>query len=620
MPRSITLKNAHQETRLFQHRIETAGIIIFLLFFILFCRLTYIQIFRHQFYSTLARQNQVSTVPIAPLRGLIYDRNGILLANNVPAFQLVLTPEHIPNLAEALSALQKILPITEDHIHDFELRRRLSRPLEAIPLKMQLSEEEVAIFSLNRYAFPGMDIRAIPIRHYTKGPAFAHALGYVGRLSENDLKQVEASTYAGATSIGKTGIEKIYEEDLRGTVGYQLVETDARGRQIKVLSEHPAIAGQNMTLTLDANLQEKAYEWFEGQKGALVAIEPDTGEVLAILSAPGFDPNLFVTGIDRVTYAALNQNPSMPLFNRTLQGQYPPASTIKPFVALIGLEHEVVTTETTISDPGWYQLGGAGRRYRDWRPHGHGQVNLQKAISQSCDTYYYRMAHQLGIERLSESLLNFGFGALTAIDLTQERSGLVPTRGWKQKTYQVDWYPGETLSLGIGQGYMLATPLQMAHLTAFLANKGTMYQPHLLKQKGNEPLYEAPLDREIILNNEAHWNIVIEAMQDVVDHPQGTAHYLKKNTPYSIAGKTGTAQVFGLKQNEKYKVEQVAHHLRDHSLFIAFAPVDHPKIAIAVIIENSKGAPLLAQKVIHEYLSNLPAEDKQEETSDETAS
>lgn len=594
MPNLNTFNNHFRESRLYVNRVVTTTIIIVMLALMLVSRLIFLQVRQHSLYKTLALNNQVSIVPITPARGLIFDRNGILLAENRPAFSLEITPERTPNLEQTLRAIQAIMPLTDEERRQFAKRLKYKRRNEGIPIRTKLSEEFVAKFSVEKHHLPGVDIVARLIRHYAFGEPFAHVLGYMGPISEKDLTEIDPLHYRGAYYMGKTGLEKFYETTLRGKIGYQHIETDAKGRTLRVLNRIPPTSGANLYLSLDSQLQLACYQALQGLKGAIVAINPNNGEVLALVSAPSFDPHLFTQGIDIQAYKGLQNAPDKPLFHRAIRGQYPPGSTVKPLAALQGLELGFITPELRIYDPGWYQLNGSGRLYRDWiyfsKRHGHGIVDLEKAIAYSCDTYFFTLAHRMGVRHLHDIYTRFGLGTRTEIDITGEAPGLVPNPEWKKRVYNDAWYPGDTLNIGIGQGTLLATPLQIAQMTALLANRGTGFRPHLVSTI--ETNHHAPIEqalqptKTVTIRNPKHWDFVIQAMKKVVHVSGGTASRISKGLQYEIAGKTGTAQLFNLKQNEKYESNKVKAHLRDHSWFIAFAPVDKPEIAIAVLIEN----------------------------------
>lgn len=600
-PHKLSIKNHFFESQLYVSRLMVAVTFICVVVILLWGRLFYLQWISHEKYKTLSDNNRIELSPIAPSRGLVLDRNGVILAENKIIFNLEITPEQTQNLEKTITELQKILPIQKQDITKFNKLLAGKHPFESVPIYTRLTETELSSFAESKHLFRGVDIVARLVRHYPFGKTFAHVVGYLGRINEEESKKLDPSLYRGATHIGKTGIEKFYETLLRGKSGYQAAEINASGESLRTLKKIPPVAGRTLTLTLDSRLQLKAYAAFQDKKGAVVAINPNTGEVLAFVSNPSFDPNLFVQGIDTDSYQALQEAPTKPLFDRALRGQYPPGSTIKPFVALLGLETGLITPDLSLLDPGYYQLPWQEHRYRDWRPEGHGEVNLEKAIVESCDTYFYQLARRLGINTLHSFLDQFGFGKATGIDISGERTGLLPSPAWKKKSKGKAWYLGETLITGIGQGYMLATPLQLAASTAQLAMRGKPVAPHLLLQEGNQ------LPQAITLKNRVHWDFVINAMEKVVHSPTGTAWHLGRELPFTIAGKTGTSQLFTIGQHEKYHDLAVQDELRDHAIFIGFAPSRHPKIALAAIVENGdSGAALpIAKVVFKEFFSLL---------------
>jgi penicillin-binding protein 2 len=569
----------------------------------------------HELYSTLSEDNRFHIRAIPPTRGLIYDRNGILLAQNLPTYALEITPERVKDIDGTIEALSKLINIDETDISRFKRDLHRNRPFKPIPLRSRLNDEEVARIAVNRHRFPGVDVAAKLIRHYPQGGLAVHALGYVGRINEKEKQLIDESDYDGTDYIGKTGIEKRYEDTLHGHVGVAQEETNATGRRLRTIQQVPSEPGYNLHLTLDAKLQKVAEDALGEHRGALVAIDPRNGDVLTLASTPVYDPNLFVTGIDRDTYRTLRNDEDLPLYNRAMRGRYPPGSTIKPFVALAGLEMDKVEADTVKNCHGYYRLEGNRHRYRDWKKQGHGAVDLDTAIVQSCDVYFYDLAHQLGIDRLAGFLFNFGFNYKTGVDISDELAGLMPTTQWKLKARNQPWYAGETLIAGIGQGYTLITPLQMAHSVATLSMYGKRMQPRVVAALENNNSGEVkklyPIeDHSIKVKDRENWEKVINAMERVVHFWRGTAYRaIGKDAPYKIAGKTGTAQVFTVKQDEEYDEEEVDERLRDHALFIAFAPVDNPRIAVAVIVENgghggSTAAPI-ARKVMDYYLLDL---------------
>ncbi len=619
MDRRITakdhLRDPVRETRLLRRRMVIALAFTVLLVLVVLGRLVYLQVINHERYITLSKNNQISIVSLPPARGLIYDRNGVLLAQNVPSFGLEVIPEQVQDMSAMLAALQGVINITDADLKRFQRLRSQKRYSKGVQLRQHLSEEELARFAVNRPRFPGVDITAGMVRYYPHAELAAHALGYVARISEDDLAQLDPINYSGSTHIGKTGVEKTYEDVLHGTVGFEQVETNAQGRLLRVLQRTPSQTGDTLHLNLDIQLQSVAAAALGQQRGAVVALDPANGAVLALVSQPAYDPNLFVNGIDSKDYNALNHSPDKPLYNRALRGQYPPGSTIKPFIGLGGLELGVITEQQNTFCPGWFSLKGHQHRYRDWNPKGHGTVDLERAIVESCDVYFYTLADILGITRLHSFLSPFGFGQKTGIDIGGELPGLLPSAQWKRRARQQPWYPGETVITGIGQGYMLTTPLQLAVASATLAMRGTHSTPRIVAEihdaaTGHVTLPETPGSTAVPVKDGRNWDSVIAAMTQVVHGPRGTARAIGIKSPYTIAGKTGTAQVFGIKQGEKYVQKDIDLRLRDHALFIAFAPAEHPRIAVAVLVENgghggSVAAPI-ARKVMDQYLLGKP--------------
>ena len=616
MRQHITIKDYLRESHNFSGRIFSAAVIIAVLAVIALTRLVYLQVVSHDYFTTLSNKNRIDIVPIPPTRGLIYDRSGILLAQNLPSFSLEITPERVPDLAATLDALRKIIKIDDRDIKEFYKRYEKKRRFEAIALRLRLSDEEVARFAVNRHRFPGVEIAARLMRDYPLGPLAVHAIGYVGRIDEDELQRLDLANYSGTSHIGKTGVERYYEGILHGSVGHQTVETNAQGRVIRILERSLPIPGSNLYLTVDVDVQRTAEEALTGNRGAAVAIVPGTGEIIAFASMPGFDPNPFVNGIEQSEYDKLSQSIDHPLFNRIVRGQYPPGSTIKPFIGLAGLEYNLINVNDKTFCPGWYALPGEDRKYRDWKHEGHGVVTLVKAIAQSCDVYFYDLASTLGIDNMYHFLSQFGFGKATGIDISGEVTGLLPSREWKRATQHLPWYPGETIITGIGQGFTLVTPLQLATATATLANRGSPIRPRLAYAIQNpdgqeldilEPIHEEPVQ----IVRSANWENIINAMTQAVHSPHGTAYAIGRNAPYKIAGKTGTAQVFGIKEEEEYVEKDVALRLRDHALFIAFAPANDPQIAVAVVVENGGSgagtAAPIARKIIDAFMRKRPS-------------
>ena len=632
LKRRVELKNTQREIYYFRFRLALSLSFVLLLLAILLARFVYLQVAKHQHYQTLAESNRISIVPIVPNRGLILDRNGVVLAHNYSGYTLEITPSKVGSLDTTIDQLAELVDIQPKDRKRFKKLLAESRNFESLSIRNRLSDDEVARFAAQRYRFPGVEIKARLFREYPFREQTSHLIGYIGRINASDMAQLEAdeetANYRGSDYIGKTGLEQSYESELHGTTGFEQVEVDAGGRGVRVLSRTPPVSGNTLVLSLDAKLQEIAEQAFGNYRGALVAIDPSNGEVLAFVSRPGYDPNLFIDGIDEDNWNELNNSPDVPLNNRALRGQYPMGSTIKPFMALAGLYYNKRSPSFTISDPGYYTLSGSSHHYRDWKKGGHGMVDMFKSIVVSCDTYYYGLAVELGIDNMFNFLSQFGFGKKTGIDLEGETSGLMPSQEWKQKRYKQKWYAGDTVSAGIGQGYDLTTPMQLAYATAILANDGVGYRPHLVRQiqHGNSntaPAPQGPPDVNISINPD-HLALVKSAMVAVLQ-PGGTAAQAGAGAPYAFAGKTGTAQVVGMKQGEKYDASKLQERHRDHAWFIGFAPADKPRIALAVLAENgghggSTAAPI-ARKVMDYYLlgkvpTPLPTADEAEEEHD----
>jgi penicillin-binding protein 2 len=616
------LRDQQRELTVFRNRLLLAGLAIIVAFGALLGRFTWLQIVQREYYHTLAEQNRISVVPVVPNRGLILDRNGEVLAANYSAYTLEITPSRVANVEKAIDELAAIIDVSARDRRRFKKLQEESKNFESLPIRTRLTDEEIARFAVNRYRFPGFEIKARLFRSYPQGEVASHAIGYIGRINDADVKRIDtqglATNYKGTDHIGKLGIEGAYEKELHGTTGSEQVEIDAGGRAIRSLARSEPLSGNNLTVTLDLKLQRVAEEAFQDYKGALVAIEPKTGEILALVSRPGFDPNLFVDGIDPVNWDALNNSPDKPLNNRALRGQYPPGSTIKPFMALAALEYKRRSPEFTISDPGYFTLAGVAHRFRDWKKEGHGLVNMHKSIVQSCDTYYFGLANELGIDAIHNFLSKIGFGARTGIDIEGELPGLAPSQEWKQQRFHQKWYAGDTVSVGIGQGYLLTTPLQLAAAIATLANGGVPVHPHLLKAVQDAKTLEVrtpaiPQSEAPVVKPE-HLAFVRAAMVDVT-RPGGTAARAGQGAAYAMAAKTGTAQVIGMKQGEGYNEKRVKEAFRDHALFIAFAPADDPKLAMALLVENgghggATAAPI-AREVFDYYLTGKKPDTKQ---------
>ncbi len=613
MNKRVELKNHQQEIFNFRLRLFISIGFVLLLLGILLGRFVYLQAMRHGYYQTLAEKNRISVMPIVPNRGLILDRNGVVMAHNFSGYTLEITPSKVANLAATIDDLAKLVDIEPRDRKRFRKLQAESHDFETLMIRSRLSDEEVARFAAQQYRFPGVEIKARLFRDYPYSDKTAHLLGYIGRINQTDEDRLEENdadaNYRGTDYIGKTGLEQYYENELHGTTGIEQVEVDSAGRAVRILSRTPPVSGNTLILSIDAKLQDIAEQAFGDYRGALVAIDPANGEILAFVSRPGYDPSLFVDGIDADSWKELNDSPDHPLNNRVLRGQYPSGSTIKPFMALAGLYYNVRSPTQAISDPGFYTLQGSSHHYRDWKKGGHGSVDMFKSIVVSCDTYYYGLAVELGIDRIFSFLSGFGFGKKTGIDLEGETSGLLPSQEWKQKRFKQKWYAGDTVSVGIGQGYSLVTPLQLASATATLANGGIGYRPHLVREVKNSSTNEIhKLDNKPAFDiklDPANFDLVKRAMQ-AVTQPGGTAAQASSGAPYTIAGKTGTAQVVAMKQGEKYDASKMDERHRDHAWFIAFAPVDKPKIAVVVLVENGghgggTAAPI-ARKVMDYYL------------------
>ncbi|HEX4916884.1 MAG TPA: penicillin-binding protein 2 [Limnobacter sp.] len=610
-----------QSLKQFRFRLFLAGLFVVFLFMILVARLLWLQVISYDKYQSKAEDNRITIVPLVPNRGLIMDRNGVVLANNYSAYTLEITPSKIDNLDKLIDELGKIVEISSLDRRRFKKLRFESKRFESIPIRTRLTDEEVARFAVQSFRFPGVEIRARLFRQYPYGPFAAHMLGYIGRISAKDQERIEEqgeeTNYRGTVYIGKDGLEKRYESQLHGKTGFEEVETSAGGRAVRVLSRSPAVPGENLMLSIDIRLQEAAEQALEGKRGALVAIDPRNGDVLAMVSAPSFDPNLFVEGIDSENWKALNESIDRPLLNRPLTGTYPPGSTFKPFMAMAALDRGFRTASQVLRDPGYFDFGA--RRFMDDKIGGHGLVDMYKSIAESCNTYYYLLGSEMGIDIISEFMAQFGFGSPTGIDLDGERSGVLPSRDWKAKAFRTAetrrWYSGETISVAIGQGYNNYTPLQLAHATAVLASGGVKATPRLVRAFQNPvtgEVIEKPLEAFSQLNlKPEHVESVKKGMHGAV--LEGTARLVFQNVKYPVAGKTGTAQVFGLKQGERYKDRaEAAERLRDHGWFIAFSPIDQPRIALAAIVENagfgSQSAAPAIKKVLDEYWA-LQAQD-----------
>ncbi len=612
------LKNAKLEKKLFFNRIIMAWLVIMLCFMLIVSRLIYLQVIKHQAYITMSEENRIKVLPLPPQRGMIYDRNGVELARNEISYSLEVVPAKIDNIQETLDNLRQLIDIKDEDIELFHKLRHQKRRFEPVPLRFNLTEREQNLFAVKRYLFPGVHIQSNWSRVYPKGATGVHIIGYVGRINERELEYLDPYEYMGTNYVGKIGVEKFYENELHGKVGTQKVEVNVQGRILRVLERTPPVRGMDLYLNVDMAFQNYIENLVKKERASIVAIEPKTGAVLALVSMPYYDPNLFVNGISYKTYGELRDSPNRPLFNRAIRGQYPPGSTIKPFVGLAGLDYGIRTEYSTTWCPGWYRLKDHPHKYRDWKRSGHGHMNLHHAIEQSCDVYFYDLANDLGIDRLHNFMNRFGFGDKTGIDVYSEVSGLMPSREWKLQARKKMWYPGETLITGIGQGFMLSTPIQLASATATLAMKGKFHQPRVAfalddATTGEIHIIRGERQADVTLKKQEYWDMVIKSMEAVIYGRLGTARKVGIGSNYHFAGKTGTAQVFTIKQDERYDAKKLDKRLHDHALFVSFAPVDDPQIAVAVIIENggsgSKTAAPIAKKVMDYYLAknaNIP--------------
>ncbi len=608
------LKNYKKEQYDFRMRLAVGALLVLICFGILISRFVFLQFSRYDYFQTMAENNRISLVPIVPNRGLILDRNGEVLAQNSFVYTLEITPAKVEHsVDETIEALATLIEVSSNDRKRFKKLRAQTHSFESVPIRTHLNEEEAAKIAVNRFRLPGVEIRSRLFRQYPQEKLGSHMMGYIGRINDKDLNNLresgDLSNYKGSDHIGKSGLEQYYESQLHGITGFQQVEIDAGGHAVRVLSSTPPVPGNNLILSMDVKLQRIAEEAFGNYRGALVAIEPSTGEVLAYVSQPGFDPNLFVDGIDSESWKELNESLDKPLINRPLRGIYPPGSTFKPFVALAGLEAGKRAPPFSISDPGFFTLPGSSHRYRDWKPSGHGVVDVRKAIAVSCDTFFYGLAMELGIERLASFVSHFGFGKPSGIDIKGEMGGLLPTPEWKARRFKQKWYPGETVIVGIGQGYTLVTPMQLAQATAILANNGKAMKPHLVtgiqENKTGKVHQVQPVVVDQVALNSKNIELVKQGMMDVT-LPGGTAARLGADSEYLMASKTGTAQVIGIKQNEKYNESKLAERHLDHALFITYAPAENPKIAVAIIVENGKHggstAGPIARRVMDYYL------------------
>lgn len=604
MPPPIRLKDHVRDTRLIRSRVLFGGAALIFLTLLLVFRMYYLQVVQFEHHSTLAENNRIHVQSLPPTRGMIFDRNGVMIADNRASFSLTLSRERAGDWEKVLDSIIEIFELDSDSRELFEKRiRQGRRPFEPVPVMFELTEEQIARVAVNQFRLPGVEVAATLVRYYPQKEHFAHSVGYVGRINEAEIKKLDLVNYSGTHHIGKTGIERFYEEQLHGQVGYEEVETNARGRVLRVLNRVEPMSGHDIYLTLDSKLQEAAEIALDGRRGAIVALDPNNGEVLAMVSQPSFDPNPFVTGISFKAYGLLRDSLDQPLFNRVLRGLYPPGSTIKPMLVIAGLDAGVITPQTRVFDPGFYQLPNNKHKYRNWNRNGDGWVALDLAIARSNDTYFYDLAHKLGIDRMHDYMTRFGFGQRVTLDMFEETAGLMPSRDWKRNRYRQPWYPGETLILGIGQGYMQTTPMQLAQATALMASNGKWIRPHLARSVGGlQPNVDAETPADIILRDSKDWRPVQLGMESVMHGARGTARKVGDSAQYRIAGKSGTAQVVAIKQGERYDRNKIQERHRDHALFIAYAPADNPAIAIAVMVENGESGSGVAAPVAKQVL------------------
>jgi len=618
------IKDHHSERRLFVGRVILSSVVAAILLGIVIARLVQLQIVDYEHFAERAQGNRVRIEAVPPIRGLVFDRQGRILAENLPAYQLELIPEQVPDLDDTLRRLARLGLIESEDIPRLRALSESGLRFKPVALNLRMDDKQIARFAIQRPRFPGVDFQPRLVRHYPNGATIAHAVGYVGAMSTSDLQRLDPSRYAGTSQTGKTGVEASYESRLHGDSGFRHIVTNARGRRVPVESrnlqeslpadEHPT-PGANLYLSIDLDLQRLATEKLAGKRGAVVALDPWSGEVLVMVSAPSFDPNLFAVGMSSSEFSTLQHDMDRPLFNRAVRGTYPPGSTIKPMLAIAALETGATNLERRTICHGYFMLPNTTHRYRDWKPQGHGSMNLHDAIEQSCDVYFYEISNEIGIDRMHDYLDSFGLGHVTGIDVAGERTGLVPSTEWKRNAFHNPsdqrWFQGETVIASIGQGYMLATPLQLAAAAATLATRGVHYQPRIVAAwedpvSGERTLTSAIRLEDVELENDANWDEVIDAMNSVMQGPRGTARAVGSGAPYRMAGKSGTAQVFSVSQDEEYDAEEVEERLRDHALFIAFAPVENPQIAVAVIVENGSSgsgvAAPIARAVMDQFL------------------
>ncbi|RJX71676.1 penicillin-binding protein 2 [Vibrio sinensis] len=610
-----------EEARLFRSRAVVAFLGIILMIGLLVTNLYYIQVNQYQDYKTRSNDNRIKIVPIAPNRGLIYDRNGVLLAENRPVFSLELIPEKIKDMDDTIARLQKIVEITPEQVARFNKERKQTRRFKSVPILNQLSPEDVAKFSVNQHHFPGVSVNANLKRYYPYSEILTHVIGYVSRINDRDMQRLvreeKEANYQATRDIGKLGIERYYEDILHGTAGYQEVEVNSRGRIIRTLKYVPPVPGKDIVLNLDINLQMYIHELLDGRRGSAVVLDPKDNGVLAMVSSPSYDPNAFVHGISGKAYRALLNNKDRPLVNRATLGIYPPASTIKPMMAVSALQEGVITPSTVRNDPGYWKIPNSKTKpFRDWLRWGHGKVDVLKSIEESVDTFYYQVAYDMGIDRISRWMMMFGFGDYTGIDIYEESKANMPTREWKRARHKTPWYQGDTIPVGIGQGYWTATPMQIAKATSVLVNHGEVIAPHLLRatidngeQFAKQTLAEPESYPPITGVKDQYWDLAIEGMHRVNQGRKGTARRAFAGTPYTSGGKSGTAQVFGLAEDEEYNADEIAEHLRDHALFTGFAPLEDPKLIVTIVLENAGGGSSNGAPVVRKVFDRVLLQD-----------
>ncbi|MBA5763403.1 penicillin-binding protein 2 [Vibrio sp. 404] len=619
------IRDYQEESRLFASRAIVAFLGIVVMMGLLVANLYNVQVNQYQDYKTRSNDNRIKVVPIAPNRGLIYDRNGVLLAENRPVFSLEITPEKIKDMDDTIARLQQILVISPEQVERFQKERRQTRRFKSVPLLNQLTEEQVAKFSVNQHKFPGVAVNANLKRHYPFGEILTHVIGYVSRINDRDMQRLvreeKDANYQATRDIGKLGIERYYEDLLHGTAGYQEVEVNSRGRIIRVLKYVPPTPGKDIVLNLDIDLQTYVHGLLAGRRGGAVVLDPHDNGVLAMVSSPSYDPNAFVHGISGKAYRALLEDKNRPLVNRATLGIYPPASTIKPMMAVAALQEGVITPYTVRNDPGYWKIPNSKTKpFRDWLRWGHGKVDVLKSIEESVDTFYYQVAYDMGIDRISKWMMMFGFGDYTGIDIHEESKANMPTREWKMNRHRTPWYQGDTIPVGIGQGYWTATPMQIAKATSVLVNRGQVIAPHLLRATiengddfSNNSMAEIVTYPPISGVKERYWDIAKEGMRLVNHGKKGTARRAFAKTKYMSAGKSGTAQVFGLGENEEYNADEIAEHLRDHALFTGFAPVDDPKLVVTIVLENAGGGSSNGAPVVRKVFDHVLVDKNKEE-------